>query len=51
MKHVRANKETVEKEIIASGFEQVDAPKIGLKEKLFYRLSKGDAFVGCQAFV
>ena len=27
MKHVRANKETVEKEIIASGFDQVDAPR------------------------
>lgn len=35
MKHVRADKETVEKEIKASGFEQVDAPEIGLKENYF----------------
>ncbi|MCY2985374.1 MAG: hypothetical protein NTY15_17240 [Planctomycetota bacterium] len=35
MKHVRANKETVEKEINASGFEQVAAPEIGLKENYF----------------
>ncbi len=35
MKHVRANKESVEKEISASGFKQVDAPEIGLKENYF----------------
>lgn len=35
MKQVRADKETVEKEINESGFEQVDAPEIGLKENYF----------------
>jgi SAM-dependent methyltransferase len=35
MKHVRASMETVEKEIRDSGFEQADAPEIGLKENYF----------------
>ncbi len=46
MKHVRADQETVEKEIASCGFVKTESPDIGLKENYFIVYKKGRAADG-----